>query len=112
MTCHQRFILIALIAFVLAICLIRDSILFSKYCTRIAKLEGREDERHSLTAPEGGMNWFEIEHTAKLWRRYYRKFDDPFLLEIGNTLFRRGFFNLVLMILLILNIVSVKIVGC
>ena len=112
MTCHQEFILITLIAFVLIICLIRDWILFNKYCSHIAKLESREDEFYSLTAPEGGMNWFEIEQVAKLWQRHYLKFDDQYLLSMGNTLFRRGFFNLALMILFIVNILFVKTVGC
>ena len=112
MTCHQGFILIVLIAIIVAIRVIRDKFLFKSYCERIAELEGRTDEFRSLIAPEGGMNWFEIEHAGKLWRRYYLKFGDKRLTEIGNTLLRRGISSLLVMILLLIAIVYVKTIVC
>lgn len=112
MTCYPLFVPIILFTLILIISVVRDRILFSKYCERISELEGRANEFRLLSASEGGMNWFEIEHVAKLWQRYHLKFDDRLLWEMGNTLFRRGALNLLLMILLIASIVLSRAVNC
>jgi hypothetical protein len=112
MTCNHGIALIVFIAVILAIGAIPYQLLFKRYCERVAELEGRTEEFRSLKAPEGGMNWFEIEQSGKLWRRYYRKFNDERLTKMGDRLLTMAIPGLLGIASLLCVIISVKTVVC
>lgn len=112
MTCTTGIALIVFLAVTLAIGALPYVMYFKIYCERIAVLEGRTEEFHSLNAPEGGMNWFEIKHSGKLMSRYYLRFNDDHLTKLGNSLFRWGSVGFILMIGLLISIVFVNFTVC
>ena len=65
---------------------------FKKYCEKLAELEGRSQEFHSVFGrDEGGLNKFEREQYWKLWAgdHDYRKFNDSDLTAMGDRISAR-----------------------
>jgi len=99
MTCTQGGVIFGLIALLTLVAILRYYAIFMAYCSRVAKIEGRQKEMNSIQSIEGGgMNFFEIEQAASLWRKEYLKYGDKQLNVLARRLFQTGLFGLIALI--------------
>lgn len=63
------------------------SILFKKFCEKVAILEGRLEEAGSIFRGELGANSFEIEQFGEIISGGYRKSNDGAVKVLGDRLF-------------------------
>ena len=62
-------------------------IMFSRFCEKVAALENREDELHSIQEDDNGLNAFKREQYRKILQGDYKGFADDVVL-MGDKLRR------------------------